>query len=232
MMKLPSNVGIVACKVFAPELTALGIDESKVVYLDQGLHRYPGDLREKLAETLSQLEKNKTLEKVILCYGYCGGGLEGLTSSRLELILPLAHDCIPLLLGVWSCDPCVGCGDTFYLSPGWIDHGLTPYSEYFVTVEKYGRKDALWVGRQMLKGYREVVLVETAAPLENHHRRYAQKMARLFGLTYRETHGNKNWLSRLLAAKSNDEVLVLAPGTSISLALFPMTEAIIRPDSR
>jgi len=231
-MNLPSNVGIVACKVFAPELAALGIEESKVVFLDQGLHRYPGDLREKLAETLSHLEKNKTLEKVVLCYGYCGGGLDGLTSSRLELILPLAHDCIPLLLGVGSRNPCVGCGDTFYLSPGWIDFGLTPYSEYFVTAEKYGQEDALWVGRQMLKGYREVVLVENAAPLQSHHRQYAQEMAQLFGLTFRETLGNKEWLARLLAAQSNNEVAVLAPGDPINLEIYPMPEAIKRSDSR
>lgn len=213
-------------------MAALGIDESKVVYLDQGLHRYPGDLCEKLSETLSQLEKNKTLEKVILCYGYCGGGLDGLTSNRLELILPLAHDCIPLLLGVLSGNPCVGCGDTFYLSPGWIDHGLTPYTEYFVTAEKYGQEDALWVGRQLLKGYREVVLVETAAPLQNHHRFYAQKMAQLFDLTYRETLGNREWLARLLAAQTNNDVSVLPPGNPINLKLYPMPEAIIRPDSR
>ena len=233
IMELPSNVAIVACKVFAPELAALGIEESQqVIYLDQGLHRYPGDLREKLVETLSYLEKNETLEKVILCYGYCGGGLDGLISRRLELILPLAHDCIPLLLGVLSGNPCVGCGDTFYLSPGWIDYDLTPYTEYFVTAEKYGHEDALWLGREMLKGYREVVLVETTAPLQNHHRLYAQKMAQLFDLTYRETLGNREWLARLLTAQTDNDVSVLPPGNPINLKLYPMPEAISRPDSR
>jgi hypothetical protein len=231
-MALPHNVGIVACRVFAPELAALGIEESKVVFLDQGLHRYPGDLRKELARALARLEQNRTLEKAILCYGYCGGGLEGLTSSRLELVLPLAHDCIPLLLGVRSRDPCVGCGDTFYLSPGWIDHGLTPYSEYFVTAEKYGREDALWVGRQMLKGYREVVLVENAAPLQSHHRRYAQEMALLFHLGFREVRGNKNWLVSLLAAQHNSEVAVVTPGVKINLDLYPLPEAGTQPDSR
>jgi hypothetical protein len=226
MTKLPANVGIIACKVFEPELISLGIKESQVVYLDQGLHRYPKDLCKTLADTLNGLEKNETIEKVILCYGYCGGGLEGLTSKRLELVLPLAHDCIPILLGACSASPCVNCGNIFYLSPGWIEHGLTPYTEYFATAEKFSAEDALWIGKQMLKDYREVVLIKTAAPMKRDYPHYAKDMARLFGLNYRETLGKKDWLLKLFAAENNDAVRVIASGTKVDLKLYPMPQVI------
>ncbi len=229
MMNLPPDVGVVACKIFEPELTALGIEESRVVYLDQSLHRDPQELHGKLADTLGRLEKETTLQKVVLLYGYCGGGLEGLMCNRLKLVVPLAHDCIPLLLGTKSDNSRAPCADAFYLSPGWIDHGQTPYTEYFVSARKYGQEDALWMGKEMLKSYREVILVENEARLWNHHRCYARKMARLFELVYREYRGNKDWLLKLLAAQVNNGVNVIKPGNPITLDHYPMGQSLTRP---
>jgi hypothetical protein len=215
---------VLACRVFEPELTSLGVPAGRVKFLDQGLHRYPEQLRLSLTSALDELEQNQATRRVLLVYGYCGGGLQGLTARRVELLLPLAHDCIPLLLGEGLADPCVGCGGSFYLTPGWIDHGKTPYSEYFVTKEKFGREDALWVGREMLAGYHEVVLVDTGAGLVLRHRRYARGMARLFGLNYRETRGRRNWLRRLLAGQPGPGLAMLPPGQPVELNLFPQTE--------
>ncbi len=99
---------------------------------------------------------------------------------------------------------------------------MTPYTEYFATAEKFSAEDALWIGKQMLKDYHEVVLIKTAAPLKKDYRRYAKDMARLFDLNYRETPGKKDWLLKLFAAENNDEVRVLAPGTKVDLKLYPM----------
>ena len=223
------HTGIISCKVFKPELSALGIEESKVTCLEQNYHRDPAALLEKVKASLAILEQNKNLEAVILLYGYCGGGLADLSSDRLRLIIPLAHDCIPILLGtcpgnICADNTCSGGGHAFYLSPGWIDHGLTPYTEYFAAVEKYGREDALWMGMEMLKNYREVVLVETVAKLKPHHRKYAREMAKLFCLTFREIKANKSWLVNLLSGHSSEYTCVINPGNPVRLGLYPSTE--------
>ncbi|BEQ16089.1 DUF1638 domain-containing protein [Desulfoferula mesophila] len=216
---------VLACRVFQPELTSLGVQDDQVRYLDQGLHRYPDQLRQELGRSLAELEEDPGVERVILGYGFCGGGMQGLKASRASLVLPLVHDCVPLLLGDAQANPCVGCGGTFYLTPGWIDHGQTPYSEYFVTKERFGHEDALWVGEQMLAGYHRVALVDTGVGLLARHRRYAKDMARLFGLAYEEQRGHRDWLSRLLGGAPGPGLTVLPPGQAVDIGLYPQASS-------
>ena len=228
-IKLLPHTGIISCKVFKPELSALGVEESKIVYLEQNFHRDPAALLEKVKASLAVLERNKDLEMIILFYGYCGGGLANLSSDRLKLVIPLAHDCIPLIMGACLGNACSsntdhGGSHAFYLSPGWIDYGLTPYTEYFASIETYGREDALWIGMEMLKGYKELVLVETVADLKPHHRKYARNMASLFGLTMREVKADKSWLVNLLLGHSSEYISVINPGDCISQGLYPLAE--------
>lgn len=231
-LQLPEHTGVVACKVFEPELKALGINDAQVVYIEQNLHREPDSLQKMLAETICHLEDQAWFDTVVLLYGYCGGGMEGLRSNRLRLIIPLAHDCVPVLVGTKKDqDSNIISADFFYLSPGWIDHGLTPYSEYFVSCEKYGHEDALWISREMLKSYSSVMLVENLARLSKRHRRYAREMARMFELDYRECQGESDWLVRLLEGQESDEVAVIEPGTVITLKCYPMGTSLTRAQS-
>lgn len=228
-MTLPPRSKVLACRVFQPEMAALGLGEDQVEYLDQGLHRYPGELRQRLGQSLARLEEDPGLDRVILLYGFCGGGLENLASRRLQMVLPVSHDCIPLLLGR-EAGPLPGSGPAaFFLSRGWIDFGNTPYSEYFVTAEKFDEETALWTCREMLKGYNRVVLIRTLAGLENQHRDYALNMARLFGLGCEEATADSGWLQRLLAAKPGSGVKIMPPGQPVHLGLYPGTAQLAAP---
>ncbi|MCF8033482.1 MAG: DUF1638 domain-containing protein [Desulfarculaceae bacterium] len=226
MSALAPGHRILACRVFQPELTFLGVGEDEAVYLDQDLHRYPDQLHLNLKASLREIESDPAVNRVLMAYGYCGGGLQGLCSSRVELLLPLAHDCVPILLGEDKVSPCEGCGGSFYLTPGFIDHGKTPYSEYFVSKEKFGHEDALWIGQEMLAGYQEVVLADTGVGLRPHHRRYSQAMARLFELEHREVMGSLAWLERLLTCQPGPGLILLPPGRPVELNLYPNAEAL------
>ncbi|MCB2228005.1 MAG: DUF1638 domain-containing protein [Desulfarculaceae bacterium] len=226
MTSLAPGHRVLACRVFQPELAFLGVGEDQAVYLDQGLHRYPDQLRQTVGASLREIEQDPTVSRVLLAYGYCGGGLQGLCSQRVELLAPLAHDCVPVLLGEKLADPCVGCGGSFFLTPGWIDHGQTPYSEYFVSKQKFGHEDALWIGQEMLAGYDEVVLADTGVGLEPRHHGYSQAMASLFGLAHREARGSLAWLERLLAGEPGPGLALLPPGQPVELNLYPNTESL------
>jgi hypothetical protein len=205
---LPKGAKVLACRVLEPELRALGLVDSEMCLMGQELHRYPDDLQTLLNQELATMEQDEDIRQVILGYGLCGGGSTGLSSNRLTLRAPLVHDCIPLLRGeVQDHTSC----RSFYLSPGWIDHGKTPLSEYAVTATMYGHEDALWVGQQMLKGYEEVVLIENLASITKEHRHYAQRMAWLFGLNYREEKGTSNLLQCLLTDCNSDRIVNLPP---------------------
>jgi len=220
---IPPDVRVLACRSMAPELVALGVAPQRMRLIDQGLHRYPQELRRELTRNLEALESEAAVKRVVLVYGYCGGGLEGLSPRRAELIVPLVHDCIPLLLGRPLQAPTADAGGIFYLSPGWIEHGRTPYTEFQYTCKRFGREDAMWVAERMLKGYREVVLVETPAGLNKTHRRHARKMARLFGLSYREEQGDGRLLEDLLHARRRAAILHLKPGDRLTIECLRRT---------
>lgn len=219
-MTLPPHCRVLACKVLAHELRLLGVDDQQAVYLDQGLHRYPDELRQRVGEELETLEADPAVRTVILGYGYCGGGLEGLVSRRVGLVAPRAHDCIPLLLGRLPAGAGVDLGGTFYLSPGWVDFGKTPYTEYFETAARFDEETALWCGRQMLKAYTEIALIRLEPLFRAHQREQGQAMASLFGLAYRETPGDLGWLERLLFRRQGKGVLEAGPGQPLRQGMF------------
>jgi hypothetical protein len=220
MVILPTHCRVLACKVLMHELRHLGVSDQQAVYLEQGLHRHPDQLRAKVGQALGELEGQPGVESVILGYGYCGGGLEGLRGRRVGLVAPRAHDCIPLLLGRRPRVGGVDMGGAFYLSPGWVDFGQTPHTEYFETARKFDRETALWCGQQMLKGYKEVILIRQGGLFRPHQREEGQAFARLFGLAYRETQGHLGWLARLLAGVPGQGVFAVAAGQALRQAMF------------
>lgn len=209
---------MLACKVFAPELDFLGIGPGRLTLLDQGLHDHPQELHLQVSQALARLEEDPAVQCVVLLYGYCGGGLEGLRARRVSLVVPLMHDCIPLLLDRTPPPPDLSTSGSFYLSAGWVDHGQTPYTEFFHTCERYDSETALWVSKEVLKNYRDVALINLPGVSQARHRAYARAMAQLFGLGYREVPGGLTWLRRLLALTPGKGVLIVPPGRPLALA--------------
>lgn len=217
---LPPGTKVLACRVFQPELTLLGLTEPQIMYLDQGLHIHIDSLRDKISESLAQIEEDPGVSHIVLAYGYCGGGLEGLTAQRASLVVPLVHDCIPLLKGGPVDPPDGRMQHSFYLSAGWVDHGRTPLVEYLEYAEKLGEEDSLWVAKEMLKGYNSVTLIEHPDITRPEHRSHALEISQLLDLEYRRTSCDLGWLKRLLSAQPSDEVLILPPGHRIELKMF------------
>ncbi|MBU0513816.1 MAG: DUF1638 domain-containing protein [Proteobacteria bacterium] len=218
---MAANTRVVACRVFTPELLALGVPDEKIIFLDQGLHRTPEELHRRLGLELAALEGDEAVDTVILAYGLCGGGLEGCSSGRLRLVIPLAHDCIPLLLGR---DPGPEAGQvirTFFLSAGWIDYGQTPLTEYYQTAERLGEDNARWTTREIMKHYRDVALIDGPLVQEPRYWAYAQEMAELTGLACGRVPGSLAWLQRLLAARESRGVRIVLPGTKIERHIYP-----------
>ncbi|MCU0560513.1 MAG: DUF1638 domain-containing protein [Desulfobacterales bacterium] len=213
---MPPDVQVIACRALAPELRAFGVPPERLRLLDQGLHRCPQILREELARTLGEVESQPGVSRVVLVYGYCGGGLEGLAPHKAELVLPIVHDCIPLLLGPDGEPGAADAGGTYYLSPGLIDYGQTPYTEFQRIRERFGDEEALWAVKEMIKNYREVILIRTAAGLKRSHRLHARRMAHLLGLAYREAPGDGRLLADLLAGRCREGILRLKPGEAMS----------------
>ena len=129
---------IIACQVFYREvLDIVDEQEMRVEFLPQGLHNLPDetDMKEEIQAKIDQLEA-EGYELIILGYGYCSGGIEGLTTAQAKLIVPVTDDCISLLTGQLGSEFCREA--TYYLSRGWIDCGGDPYKQYLFLTNQEG----------------------------------------------------------------------------------------------
>jgi hypothetical protein len=222
-------VVVLACQVLQDQLDRLlpqGLAQ-EVVYLDYGLHRVPAKMTPALQEILDGIEAPS---RVVLGYGLCGNGLQGLRAGRHTLLAPRVDDCIALLLGSYQAyrRQFEAVPGTYYLSKGWLESGSHPLREYEEYVPRYGAEEALWIMDQQYQHYERVVLVaHSPADLEA-YRPQAQAVARFcqrWGMRYEEVLGSDRYVQGLIAVAgglepANGDFVAIPPGGEIHQELF------------
>jgi hypothetical protein len=225
--KLP--VVIFACQVMQNMLEGLLPKEltSEITYFDYGLHRLP----DKMTWTLQDaIESIKEPSLVVLGYGLCGNGLDGIKAGKHTLLIPRVDDCIALLLGSHQAymREFEAVPGTYYLSKGWLESGSHPLKEYQEYVEKYGPEDAAWVMDQQYQHYERLVLVAHSREDMDRYRLQAKEVARYcerWGFRYEEILGSNAYIRRLIEVaaaldKADGDFVVVPPGGQISQNQF------------
>jgi hypothetical protein len=222
---------VVSCQVLQDLLVGMLPDglASEVVFMDYGLHRVPGKMTGALQEVLDQIEEPSL---VVLGYGLCGNGLNGLRAGKHTLLVPRVDDCIALLLGsrkayIREFEAVPG---TYYLSKGWLESGSHPLKEYEEYVPKYGPEQAMWIMDQQYQHYERLVLVAHSQEDLGKYRPQAQEVARFcerWGMRYEEILGSDRYVRRLVevaaapdTAQAGGEFLVIPPGGQIGQEQF------------
>jgi hypothetical protein len=226
-VKLP--VVVIACQVLQSLLEQLlpsGLAR-QVTYMDYGLHRVPSKMTWTLQDAIDNVQEPSL---VVLGYGLCGNGLDGIRAGRHTLLVPRTDDCIAMLLGsrqayIREFEAVPG---TYYLSKGWLESGSHPLKEYEEHAEKYGPAEAEWIMDQQYQHYERLVLVaHSQADLEK-YRPQAQEVARYcerWGMRYEEILGSDGYVRRLVEAaaaldKADGNFLVIPPGGEITQNQF------------
>jgi len=222
-------VVVIACKVFQDLLEHFVPAElaGRFTFLDYGLHRIPGELTKTVQEQIDGIQEPS---RILLGYGLCGNGLQGVRAGPHTLFIPRADDCIAILLGSYQAytkefseNPA-----TYYLTKGWLESGSDPLKEYHEAVEKYGAENAEWVMDQQYKNYTRLVFVaHTQEDLETYRPRALEvaEYCKRWGMRYEEIHGSDAYIRGLVKAvstlsESDDEFLVIPPGGSIEQSQF------------
>ena len=220
---------VVACKVFQDLLEHfLPPDvEDQITFLDYGLHEHPKELARTVQEQIDGIAEPS---RVLLGYGLCGNGLEGIQAGQHTLFIPRADDCIAILLGSYQAymkefneNP-----GTYYLTKGWLESGSDPLKEHHEAVEKYGADNAAWVMDQQYMHYTRLVFVaHTQEDLETYRPRALEvaEYCKRWGMEYEEVLGSDAYIRDLVNAvntlsESDDEFLVIPPGGSIEQSQF------------
>lgn len=222
-------VVVIACKVFQDLLEHFLPPDvaDQVTFLDYGLHEFPNKLSSAVQEQIDSLEEPS---RILLGYGLCGNGLQGIRAGRHTLFMPRADDCIAILLGSYQAylkefseNP-----GTYYLTKGWLESGSDPLREYHQALEKYGAENAEWLMDQQYRHYKRLVFVaHTREDLEIYRPRALEvaEYCKQWGMSYEEVLGSEDYIRDLVKAvgtlsESDEQFLVIPPGGSIEQSQF------------
>lgn len=220
---------IVACQVMQsliqPHLHRADIP---VTYMDYGLHVRPKKMRPALQAQIDALPEPS---QVLIGYGLCGNGLDGLKAGPHTLIIPRADDCITILLGSYQAyiqafDKQPG---TYYLTKGWLESGSDPLKEYRSYVDRFGVENADMLIEIMYGRYKHLCFVaHNQADLDEYRPRaleVAEFCTRRWGMTYEERIGSDGLIRRLLEAPHQpdtlgDDFVIVPPGGIVEQRMF------------
>jgi hypothetical protein len=214
-------VVLIACKVFQNFIEKYLPDGlvKNLTFLDYGLHRVPKNLKIALQEQIDQIE---TPSLVVLGYGLCGNGLNGIQAGKHTLLIPRTDDCIAILLGSYQAyqHEFSTIPGTYYLTKGWLESGSNPLQEYQEYVQHYGEEKAVWLMDTQYHNYKRVAFVAHEHEDLDRYRPIAKEVAQYcerWGMVYEEMLGSDRYVRRLaeVAAsleQADDDFIVILPG--------------------
>jgi hypothetical protein len=201
-------------------------------FLPKGLHDLGGKpMAVKVQEVVDRTPEG-VYQAILLGYGLCGNGLDGLTARHTRLVLPRAHDCIALLMGgreryqaYFEDNP-----GTFYRSTGWLErgqglqqltHNTTGFDESLeALIGKYGEDNGRYLYEEMTRyrsQYRKLTFIETGLESGGKFVAEAAAEAREKGWSFDRVTGDLAWLRRLVEGEWTDAEFVIAePGQRIA----------------
>jgi len=226
---------LISCEVLFREMCdacARSPHQVDVEFLPKGLH----DLGGKTMSVRLQEAVDRTpwgmYDAILLGYGLCGNGLDGLAARHTPLVLPRAHDCIALLMGsrerfqrYFDANP-----GTFYRSTGWLERGkgLQQLTHQTIGLEesldalirKYGDDNGRYLYDEMMRyrsRYEKLTFIETGLEADGKFVAEAAAEAEEKGWAFERLPGDLAWLRNLVNGEwAEGEFAIAKPGQQIA----------------
>jgi hypothetical protein len=227
----PPRIVVVTCAVLEIEFNHLAREHPHVLrveVLEQGLHTEPDKLRRELQAAIDRVEAGTDAEAIVLGYGICSRGTEGVRTSRCKLVIARAHDCITHLLGCKEryASYVAEHPGTYWYSPGWNRYGKPPgkkrhddlLREY---VKKYGEDNAQFLmetEQHWFKSYSHATYVDVGVGATPEDVAFTQECATWLGWKFDRQQGDPALLKAMLAGDwDNERFIVLEPGQTFRM---------------
>ena len=229
--RAPLTTAVITCAVLEIEFQHFARHLKHVVHIEvlqQGLHNEPDNLRRNLQDAVDRLELIPHLQAIVLGYGLCSRGSEGVRTSRCALVIPRAHDCITLLLGSKEryAQHVARYPGTYWYSPGWNRHSTPPgkerydklYQEY---LRKYGPDNAQFLMEEeqaWFKNYNRATYVDLGVGVTDADLQHTRQCAQFLGWSCDRQHGDPALITALLNGDWDaHRFVVLQPGQTIRM---------------
>jgi len=154
------KTAVIACRTLEDELNwameRTGCDDP-VLWLEQGLHNVPQQLRDAVQTALDEAGA----DRVLLAMGFCGNSLAGLRVPKLELIVPRVDDCISLLLGSVKRRLEISREySAYFFTEGWLRGERNIWVEHQHMLDTYGEELTEELEKSMFGHYRTLGLLD------------------------------------------------------------------------
>lgn len=226
---------LISCEVLFREMcdvVARSPHQIDVQFLPKGLHDLGGKLMALEIQRMIDAVEAGAYDAIVLGYGLCGNGLQGITARHTLLVLPRAHDCIALLMGSRQryLDYFNEHPGTYYRSTGWLERGkgLKQLTHNTVGMDvslddmiaKYGDDNGRYLYEELTRyrnTYSRMTYIATGLEPDNRFEEEARWEAADAGWKFEKLAGDLILLRRLVNGdwKGGDYLLV-QPGERIA----------------
>ncbi|MFI5386114.1 MAG: DUF1638 domain-containing protein [Fimbriimonadales bacterium] len=225
------RTAVITCAVLETEIEHFAAEHTHIVCVEklpQGLHNEPDKLRRDVQAAIDKVEDETDAEAIVLGYGLCSRGTEGIRTRRAKLVIARAHDCITLLLGSKEryADYVRQAPGTYWYSPGWNRHHIPPGEKRYLVlkqayVEKYGEDNAEFLmetEQHWFSTYDRATYVDLGPGATDEDIEFTKGCAKWLEWNFDRQHGDPGLMKALLNCEWDDErFVVLDPGQTLRL---------------
>lgn len=232
---------LIACKIITREtayLIANSNNNIDVTYLRKMFHNEPDKLRKAVQEeidlvesgndphTNDNLESDDEFDAILIGYGLCSNGIQGLKSSKYPLVIPRAHDCITFFLGSKERykDYFAAHAGTYWYTQSWLENSATMSEKYFNKlrkkyVDKGFDEDAIEYlmdfETSWIKEYNNAAFISVPEVVpksgDEYYKDMVKKSAALFGWGYEEITGDISLLKDFVEGNWHEDAFIIIP---------------------
>lgn len=183
--------------------------------MDIGLHINPNRLRNTIQSEIENMEQEGF--NLLLGYGLCGRGVEGVCSKKSTLILPRVDDCVGALLGSRDRHREIlkTQSGSFFLEPSWLETEMNIFDQLPKELENYTAEQQNRVIEMALKHYTKLSMLVSGEPDPIAVRR-SEKYAQKFSLDLKQISTDLALITRLIKGPWNkSDFVITLPGEPI-----------------
>lgn len=205
---------VIACGMQEDEIRKIQTAEGcnvPIRYMKRGLHQEPSILRALLQEQIDDAQEHDT---ILLTYGLCGGGTEGLCSRNTRLVLPRFHDCIHQLLENRVEK------ESLYVTRAWTLDDASILNQCMAIQKEYGQAQGNEILCSIYGNYKKITMLDTdsypISPVEDN----IGQAAEILHLDTSVAKTECNILKKLFRGEWDEDFIVLSPGETVTRDMF------------